>query len=97
MDSGSSCACFCPAVGVWLLPERYMVILAGFCPVYALKNRSLYMSVVKLSAAVGVSSSRSSRDTGDCLEGIQEQHRALPRGRESWRAAFTELLILSLD
>lgn len=63
MDSGSSCACFHPAVGVWLLPETYMVILAGFCPVYTLKNRNLYLSVVKLSAAVGVSSSGSSRDT----------------------------------
>lgn len=63
--------CFHPAVGAWLLPERYMVIFTGLCPAYALKNRHLYISVVKLSAAVGVSSSR---DTGDQLERIPEQH-----------------------
>lgn len=56
---------------MWLLPEKYVVILTGFCPVYTLKIRCLYISVVKLSAAVGVSSSRRSRDTGDQLERLQ--------------------------
>lgn len=50
-----------------------MVILTGFCPVCALKNRCLYISVVKLSAAVGVPSSR---DTGDQLERVPQQLQA---------------------
>uniref|UniRef100_A0A8D2MDM5 SWI/SNF related, matrix associated, actin dependent regulator of chromatin subfamily c member 1 n=1 Tax=Zonotrichia albicollis TaxID=44394 RepID=A0A8D2MDM5_ZONAL len=61
-----------------------MVILTGLSPVYALKNRCWYISVGKLSAAVGVSSSR---DTGNQLERIPEQHRAQlgSRGPEGQR------------